>query len=90
MKLIITKLSRFLTFFLLVCIINSQTIEFTPGNEGTSYLKYNIAMSTASTVAGVGGFTASCTPDVMMMITPIELGYLLMEERIGDQASLLQ
>ena len=39
----------------------AQTIEFTPGNEGTSYLKYNIAMSTANTAAGVGGFTASCT-----------------------------
>ncbi|MBA65573.1 MAG: hypothetical protein CMG55_07210 [Candidatus Marinimicrobia bacterium] len=44
-----------------ISLLKSQTIEFTPGNEGTSYLKYNIAMSTASTAAGVGGFTASCT-----------------------------
>ena len=35
----------------------AQTIEFTPGDESTSYLKYNIAMSTANTAAGVGGFT---------------------------------
>ena len=51
-------------FFILLFSLNgliSQTIEFTPGNEGTSYLKYNIGMSTASTAAGIGGFTASCT-----------------------------
>ena len=61
MKLIITNLFRLLTLLLLGDILISQTIQFTPGNEGTSYLKYNIAMSTASTAAGVGGFTASCT-----------------------------
>ena len=86
MKLIITKLSRFLTFLLLVSIINSQTIEFTPGNEGTAYLKYNIAMSTASTAAGVGGFTASCTAGCNDDNT-YRIGYLLMEERIGIQTS---
>ncbi|MBT3999718.1 MAG: hypothetical protein HOF03_07295, partial [Candidatus Marinimicrobia bacterium] len=48
-----------ISLFMLLTISFGQSIAFTPAGQTSSFTKYNLTVSTASSVDGTGGFSLS-------------------------------